>query len=108
MANFYCTTCHNLNHPNIKIKHFGLFQNNKDIFLIIKSWDTWQHIICSLVHQKSRILVASDNTYMISQRMKAYFVDFFFHPNSLSFATNVVYNLSNVTIKILAANVACN
>jgi hypothetical protein len=36
MANFYCTTCHNLNHPNIKIKRRGLFQNNKDIFLIIK------------------------------------------------------------------------
>ncbi len=63
-----------------KNKRLGLFQNNKDIFLNIKSWDTWQHIICSLVHQKSRILVASDNTYMISQRMNAYFVDFFFHP----------------------------
>jgi hypothetical protein len=103
MANFYCTTCHNLNHPNIKIKRLGLFQNNKDIFLIIKSWDTWQHIICSLVHQKSRILVVSDNTYMISQRMKAYFVDFFFHPKFV-----VVCDLSNATIKILVANVACN
>ncbi len=47
MANFYCTTCHNPNHPNIKIKHFKLFHNNNKIFLIIKSWDTWQHIICS-------------------------------------------------------------
>ncbi len=46
MANFHCTTCHNLNHPNIKIKHLGLFQNNKKI-KIIKSWDTWQHINCS-------------------------------------------------------------
>ncbi len=80
MANFYCTMCHNLNHPNIKIKRLGLFQNNKDIFLIIKSWDTWQHITCSLVHQKSHIVGANNNTYMISQRMKAYFVDFFFHP----------------------------
>ncbi len=47
MVNFYCTTCHNINHPNIKIKHFKLFQNNNNIFVIIKSWDTWQHIICS-------------------------------------------------------------
>jgi hypothetical protein len=34
----------------------------------------------TIVHQKSHILVANDNIYMISQRMKAYFVDFFFHP----------------------------
>jgi hypothetical protein len=80
MANFYCTMCHNLNHPNIKIIHIGLFQNNNDMFLIIKSWDTWQHIICSLVQQKSHILVASDNMCMINERMKVYFVDFFFYP----------------------------
>jgi hypothetical protein len=44
---FYCTTCHNLNHPNIKIKRLRLFPNNNKIFLIIKSWDMWQHITCS-------------------------------------------------------------
>jgi hypothetical protein len=38
---------HNLNHPNINIKHLRLLQNNSKIFLIIKSWDMWQHITCS-------------------------------------------------------------
>jgi hypothetical protein len=47
VVNLYCTLCHNPNYPNIKIKHLRLFQNNNKIFLIIKSWDTWQHIICS-------------------------------------------------------------
>jgi hypothetical protein len=47
MANFYYTTCQNLNRPNIKIKHLRLFQNNNKIFLIIKIWDMWQHITCS-------------------------------------------------------------
>jgi len=42
---FYCTTCHNLNHLNIKIKCFQLFKNNNKIILII--WDKWQHITCS-------------------------------------------------------------
>ncbi len=43
---FYCTTCHNLNHPNIKFQRFRLFQNN-NLKNITKKWDTWQHIICS-------------------------------------------------------------
>ncbi len=47
MENLYCTTCHNINHPNIKIKHLNLFPNNNKILLIIKNWDTWQHIACS-------------------------------------------------------------
>ncbi len=47
MANFYCTMCHNLNHQNIKIKCFRLFQNNNKKNLIIKCWDMWQHITCS-------------------------------------------------------------
>jgi hypothetical protein len=47
VAIFYCTMCHNLNHPNIKIKCLILFHNNNKIILIIKSWDMWQHIICS-------------------------------------------------------------
>jgi hypothetical protein len=57
--------------------------------LIIKSQNTWQHITCSFCSQKSDILVASDNTYMSSQRMKEYFIDFFFIQNLLSFAPNV-------------------
>ncbi len=47
MENLYCTTCHNINHPNIKIKHLKLFPYNNKILLIIKNWDTWQHIACS-------------------------------------------------------------
>jgi hypothetical protein len=80
VANFYCTMCHNLNHPNIKIKFFILFQINNKIFLIIKSWDMWQRITCFHCSQKNYILVASDNTYITSEKMKIYFVDYFFHP----------------------------
>jgi hypothetical protein len=47
MANLYWTTCHDINHPNKKIKHLKLFQNNYKLFLIIKSWDMWQDITCS-------------------------------------------------------------
>jgi hypothetical protein len=68
--------CHNINHLNIKIKRFRLFQNIINIFIIIKSWDMWQHVTCSHCLTKSRILIASDNTYMTNQRMKAYFIDF--------------------------------
>jgi hypothetical protein len=103
MAKFYCTTCHNLSHPNIKMKCLRLFQNNNKILLTIKSCATWQHIFVLIIHQKSCILVASDNMYMTSQRMKAYFIDFFFHPKFV-----VVCDLCNVIIKILVANVACN
>jgi len=45
---------------------------------------------------------------MISQKMKVYFVDFFFHPKFLSFVIDVTYDLFNMTIKILVANVTCN
>ncbi len=38
------------------------------------------HNLFPLFTKKSRILVANNNTYMTSQRMKAYFVDFFSHP----------------------------
>jgi hypothetical protein len=52
VANFYWTTCRNLNHPNIKIKRFRLFHNNNKILLIIKSWVMWQHITCSYCSPK--------------------------------------------------------
>jgi hypothetical protein len=63
-----------------KIKCLRSFQNNNKILLIIKNWDTWQHITCSHYSLKNRILIASDNTYITSQNMKAYFIEFFFHP----------------------------
>ncbi len=68
----------------------------------------WQHITCSIVHKKNHILVASDNMYMTSQRMKGYFVDFFFHPKFIVVYNECQCDLSNTTMKILIANVACN
>jgi len=61
-----------------------------------------------ILHPKNHILIPSNNTYMANQRMKVYFVDFFSSKNFLLFAMNVTCNLSNLTIKILVANVACN
>jgi hypothetical protein len=38
----------------------------------------WEHIISfHFFHQKNHILIANDNTYIISQKIKVYFVDFF-------------------------------
>jgi len=30
----------------MKSERFKIFQNNNKIFLIIRSWDTWQHMTC--------------------------------------------------------------
>jgi hypothetical protein len=46
--------------------------------------------------------------YMTSQRMKVYFVDFFFHPKFVVIYDYCECELSNMIIKILVANVACN
>jgi hypothetical protein len=37
------------------------------------------------------------NTYIINQRMKLYFVVFFFHPQTMSFVTMVTCDLTFVT-----------
>jgi hypothetical protein len=38
-----------------------------------------------IVHQNNCVLVANNNTYSSSQRMKLYFVEFFFHPKFIVF-----------------------
>jgi hypothetical protein len=48
------------------------------------------------VEQISYMVIANNNTYMINQNMKSYFVDFC-HPKSMSFFTMVEHNLSNMT-----------
>ncbi len=47
------------------------------------------HNLFALFTKKSRILVVNDNTYMTSQKMKVYFIEFFFIQNLLSFTTSV-------------------
>ncbi len=73
--------------------------------LKVGTYGNRSHSHCSL---KIYILVASNNTYMANQRMRVYFIDFLFIQNSLSFATSVTCNLSNMTTKILVINVAYN
>ncbi len=68
-----------------------------------RTYGNTSHSHCSL---KSHILVASNNTYMANQWMKVYFTDFLFIQNSLSFATSVTCNLSNMTTKIFVINAA--
>jgi hypothetical protein len=62
-----------------------------------------------IVHKKSRILIKNDNIYMASEKMKVYFIDFFFSiQNYLSFVISVTCDLSNMALKILVANVTYN
>ncbi len=56
-------------------------------------------LFAPIVHKKNHILVINDNTYIASQRMKVYFIDFLFIQNSMSFTTNVTCNMSNVLKK---------
>jgi len=67
----------------------------------------WQHIICLNCDQNSYIVVTRDNTYTMEVKDELVFVDFFFHPIFLMFATNVSCNLSKVTNEILITIVAC-
>jgi len=62
------TTCHNLNHPNIKIKCLKLFQNNNKIILLLRIGTCDNTKLVHVVHQKRHILVTNDNTYMINQK----------------------------------------
>jgi hypothetical protein len=54
-----------------------------------------------ITNQNNHMVVANDNIHIVNQKMKLYFVDFFFHPQSMSFATMVTYDLSNVINGIL-------
>jgi hypothetical protein len=54
----------------MKFRRFKLFKIVVKIFEIVKSWDTWQHIICVHYAPKNCILITSDNIYMANERMK--------------------------------------
>jgi hypothetical protein len=89
VANFYCTTCHNFNHPNKK-KHIRIFQNNNKIILIINSWDIWQHITCSHCSpKKSHFNCKRQYVYDHSKDEGVFRWLFSFIQNLLLFATSV-------------------
>jgi len=54
------------------------------------------------------MLIACDNMYTMESKDELVFVDFFVHPISLSFATNITCNLFKVIKGILVANVGCD
>ncbi len=87
-----------LNYFKIVIKYFQLLE--------VGTHGNTQFV--PIVHQKSCILVASNNTYRTNQRMKAYFVDFFFHAKFVVVYKQCQRDLSNATIKTFVGNVACN
>ncbi len=61
------------------------------------------------VEQISCMVIVNNNTYLVNQKMKSYFDDFFFHSKFMSLVTMVEHNLSNMTgNKILIIIVACN
>jgi hypothetical protein len=72
--------CVIINHPNIQIKHLRLFQNNNKMFLIIKSWDTWQHITYSHYSQKKSHLSCKRQYVYDKSKDENVFHSFFFHP----------------------------
>jgi hypothetical protein len=47
-------------------------------------------------------------SFIFNQRMKICFVDFYFHPKTMSFATMITCNLSNKINGILVAYIACD
>jgi hypothetical protein len=58
--------------------------------------------------QNSYILVACDNMYTMESKDEFLFVDFFFHQHPLSFATNIVCDLSKATKGILVTIITCD
>jgi len=66
-----------------KLNTLDYFKIIVKILKILKVGTHGNTSFAPIVHQKSRILVASENTYMVSKRMKVYFIDFGFHPKFL-------------------------
>lgn len=75
-----------------------MFLKVKLIWLIFnKSIHVATHYLLVLdVDQISCMIVANNNTYIVNQKMKSYFVSFFFHPKSMLFAIMVACDSSNV------------
>ncbi len=59
---------------------------NKNNFEILKNAITCQHIFVVNVDQIDHMFIINRNMYIFSQKMKIYFVDFYFHPKTMSFA----------------------
>jgi hypothetical protein len=58
-----------------------LFQNYSKKYLKLLEVGTCNNTsFAPIVHQKN-MLIEFDNMYMANQRLKMYFIDFFFHPN---------------------------
>jgi hypothetical protein len=69
------------------------FKFTTNIFQILKVGTHDSTSLDFIIHKKKEILAACNNIYMTNQRMKAYFIDFSFIQNLLSFVTNVAYDL---------------
>jgi hypothetical protein len=54
-----------------------------------------------ITNRNNHMVVTNNIIHIVSQKMKLYFVNFFFHPRSVSFATMVAYDLSDVINGIL-------
>jgi hypothetical protein len=54
-----------------------------------------------ITNQNNHMVITIDDIHIVSQKMKLYFVDFFFHPQSMPFATMVTHDLYNVISGIL-------
>jgi hypothetical protein len=66
-----------------KLKTLDCFKIIVKILKLLKVGIHGNTSLAPIVHQKSCILVANKNTYMVSKRMKVYFIDFCFHPKFL-------------------------
>ncbi len=53
-------------------------------------------------------IIACDNTYIMESKDELVFVYFFIHPIPLLFVTNITWDLSKATKRILVANVVYN
>ncbi len=58
--------------------------------------------------QNSCILIACDNMYTMESTYELIFVDFFFIQYPLSFATNIICDLSKASKRILVAIITCD
>ncbi len=91
---FYCTTCHNLKpSKHDKLNKLGCVATRNLFSLFTKR-------IAFKLQMTIHIWLVKGWTCI--------FLTFFFIQNFLSFATSVTCDLSNATIRILVAYVACN
>jgi hypothetical protein len=81
----------------VLIKGLGFFQIFiKRIQNIPKCYHVTSLVVS--VDQINFMMVTNDNTHMVSQRMKSYFVNFIFHLKSMSFTTMITQLARNLMI----------